>query len=199
MIEQIIAKQNRNIEVIKEGTVDTQLEKLIFQNQAETMSKTKDLLTPYNNKEINGEHTDAENGRGSRNLRVLSRNLRNITFLKSPNPIHGSKMNQRILDLKALDFSSNHYSGSSLNLHDSSSKRSKNKSLDVRRNYQSSGDDFLSSIINRSSGQIMIKNISPYQNRKQPAVMGFSDPETYKINPTFKVEFSRCKFGVTVS
>lgn len=43
----------------------------------------------------------------NRNLSILSRNLRNITFLKSSNPCHGSKMKDKVLDLKVCDFSNN--------------------------------------------------------------------------------------------
>ena len=45
----------------------------------------------------------------NRNLSILSRNLRNLTFLKSPNPVHGSKSKDIMFNLKTLDSSYNNY------------------------------------------------------------------------------------------
>jgi hypothetical protein len=41
----------------------------------------------------------------NRNLAILNRNNRNISYLKPPNPVPGVTTKDRILDLKALDYS----------------------------------------------------------------------------------------------
>ncbi|CAI2367558.1 unnamed protein product [Moneuplotes crassus] len=162
-------------------------------NSANTFNRDKSLdkvVSPgMNNSFIN-----------SRNLIVLNRNLRNIAFLKSSNPLHGSKSKDRVLDLQSLDLSSNKHIENpggvctqkihkEINDNNASQIITDDRSLDM---YNPSIDTSLSinSIINRRS-KPLTKNVSPYEERLCQGLASISSRDTFKINPSFKVEFSR--------
>lgn len=111
----------------------------------------------------------------SRNLSILTRNLRNITFLKSPNPLHGSKSKDRVLDLQALDFSSRIYSENPVGSWTKTAKpeddeRNLSQETEHDKSFELYNLDMDPSvpgntIINRSRGKILPKNVTPYEER----------------------------------
>lgn len=105
----------------------------------------------------------------NRNLAILNRNNRNISYLKPPNPIAGVTTKDRILDLKALDYTFTRKYGNKISswatqnniddLNDIRSSRDFENNINYSK-YEPEINNSVSSIVNRNEGKALATKIS---------------------------------------
>jgi hypothetical protein len=140
----------------------------------------------------------------SRNLAILNRNIRNISYLKPPSHLPGATNKDKVLDLKALDFSFNRKRENNISswatqnvidkLNDSSDSRDLNQNINYSQYDTKLNNSISLSIVHRNKGKalprvINSRNVFKLKENNSNKIFNssirfeISNPKTHGLTP----------------